>query len=557
MPFTVTSNASTESMTPDLQRGSFQRKFRSLWFGSSGKKKENKQQLESSSRLKSLSSPSLTAAMLEKSLTAIPTATSDFSIATAAVDSCADDCQCNQICPCCIDDQQNEMDYLQRNMTSAVNNNNPSTASRMTSHTLPRNFTVCIPDSPNDTSVEDKYVFVVSDLDTSHPQLTVRTEQQQQQQQVAQISPPSSSEALVAVRNGSERNKRSDDPDRSLASVIPDRMGSAESQDYLYKSSSASESGRGTLPSETERLLKKQESEQKQEPQYTSVNKKNARTTDCGKESDHHRNKYPQLYVAATRAPMPAVIESESWVSDCSTFQEVVRPSRGSHQQQSSAIKVKKSETAKGSASKSKAAPQFRNDPSVRDKPYGMNRWKSLDSVSCADDITSEFTADISTYNPRDSGLKQDLRTLQLMYDKVFRRLSLANHSSLRNRRKSMGSISTINSLTRTTADSRRVPSARKQLLPDSSSSSSKKIRKIEENVITLAKSVNNLTTELRRTEKLHDQVVSLTKEVSCLQQQISHMQLYSDPPASRSKTDSAEKLYSSVKKQSKISRYA
>ena len=113
-----------------------------------------------------------------------------------------------------------------------------------------------------------------------------------------------------------------------------------------------------------------------------------------------------------------------------------------------------------------------------------------------------------------------------------------------------MGSVSTINSLTRA-CDGRRVTAARQQPM----SESSKRLRKVEEHVVSLVKSVGSLTSDVRETDKLREQVSSLKKDMCGLQQQVSQLQLRLSSHDSKYKTDSYEKLYSSVKKPSKISR--
>ena len=83
-------------------------------------------------------------------------------------------------------------------------------------------------------------------------------------------------------------------------------------------------------------------------------------------------------------------------------------------------------------------------------------------------------------------------------------------------------------------------------------------MKKVEEKVASLTSIVGNLASDVRATEKLHDEVVCLRKEVACLQQLVSQLQpRLPDPPsvARNSKTDSVEKLYSTVRKSGKVSR--
>ena len=545
--FPVASNTPQEPMS-DLQRGSFQRKFRSLWFGT-GRKKKATRELEETSRLKSLSSPSLIASSLVEKTSnnnnssslsqPSPISESEQEAAVAILPCSEVECECNQVCPCCIEDQRQELQSLQRNFSfsAAASKDTPKGA---ISQTLPKNFTSrpSYSSSPKPQPViDDQYVVVVSDLESSPcHQLTVRTE----------VLPATSSESSVSPSEpfiGNERQE-SEKPDRSLASAIPDRMVSAESHDYMYKSSSASESGRGTLTSENERMQKVHQTDivSRDEPQYSSVNKKTS-THKIEKEVPNPRSKYPQLYVPSTRAPMPAVIESESWVSDSSTFHEVVAPARNVSNHSSSEKK-----TSSGSKAETKRKVS-KNSGSERQRH--ISRWKSVDTISSSimerEDMSSDLTADIGS-NTQKNGLADDLKALQGMYDKVFKRLTAMDNRGHHSRKKAMGSLSTLNSLCRTVQPRKT----------HATNENSKRIRRLEERISSLTKSLAQMSIEAKESQKLFDHVSILKKDYASLQQQMNYLQsmleTYSTPQKNKV-TDSSEKLYSSVKKQSKISR--
>lgn len=93
------------------QWGTFQRKFRSLWFRKSSKKSQlgsTASTLEES-RVKSLSSPSLNVDWNPRN-NVIPQASSSYMFMNELMDSdfCPEGCDCNQVCPCCLEAEQQE-----------------------------------------------------------------------------------------------------------------------------------------------------------------------------------------------------------------------------------------------------------------------------------------------------------------------------------------------------------------------------------------------------------------------------------------------------------------
>lgn len=702
----------------EYPRGTFQRKFRSMWFG---KKKQVSQNsaLQNSSRVKSLSTPSLNATSTSLATATALTSASNASthqssanaltnllppsighraslsrlFQTPSQDCCPDDCiDCIQACECCNPPQLDRLTVeskMQRNFNCDQLSDKVSSKQAF-SHTLPRNFFFKTPPTGH---LEDPYVIVVSDLNNTPSQstnLTVRTTNGQPQgstftshgdQTTSGVSSSSTctstcftSSAPVTTTNvvtcvsematdvlkctPSLPSPGSAADTGSVTTAIPVEMSSSDSN----QSSSASESGRGTLTSEPEREVKgssvsREGNEMVVEAQYASVCKREEKKTtgpttaattseqlmngqmaavesgNCKVSSlangkggsgqmvsdqadrsrascDYYRAKYSQLYIASSRAPMPAVVESESFVSDCSTFREVVtapsmRQAKQQQQQQQSVqekppvvtttttTKARRSMDKKNSSSSHTmtAAPdrhktvQVSNSIQLNNKHLSkqsrMNghslrnrcdHWKGLsggggyssdseDYISekdadededgdGEDDCSSLCTAEISVVG-KQRKLKEHILGIQTTYEDLMKRLTSAKgHREGRRGLTLGGSINSLPSKGSFEVKAKTAGSSK-----NSNSNSTRQVKMLEEKVTTLAQSVARLSSEVNQINLLREEVTKWKKEYSSLQQQMSLVQMRLESMAKGPPETPPDKVYSSVKKASKISK--
>lgn len=173
-------------MTGSLPRGTFQRKFRSLWFGKNKDPRHSTPKeiiVEEPPRARSQSMPAL----------------NGLNVLDSSSDVCSESCPCHQVCPCCLDA---EAEAAAAVASTSSTNSQPSTSStnvmQINSH------------APSLTN-EDQYIVVVSDLNSisTRQPLTVRSETENE-------SPVQSSRESEEQKKRKEKETKKEEKQRDV-----------------------------------------------------------------------------------------------------------------------------------------------------------------------------------------------------------------------------------------------------------------------------------------------------------------------------------------------------
>ncbi|XP_022238698.1 uncharacterized protein LOC106457160 isoform X2 [Limulus polyphemus] len=181
-------------------------------------------------------------------------------------------------------------------------------------------------------------------------------------------------------------------------------------------------------------------------------------------------------------------------------------------------------------------------DAEVTSTTTGLDMESLLEDL---DDYSSEISATTSNMENNDVGvIRKQLESLETMYSEVLRLLDLKHNkkrglnptcratdglgSSRRRRHDCMSSLTGRSSLSRGTQKFKDKRSQEQKRKPKESKTggSNKRLQRLESHVVTLARSVAHLSSEIRTHHVLGQGLEALRKDVKCLQEQIRAVEL-------------------------------
>ncbi|KFM79940.1 hypothetical protein X975_20893, partial [Stegodyphus mimosarum] len=286
-------------------------------------------------------------------------------------------------------------------------------------------------------------------------------------------------------------------------------------------------------------------------PQYRLSSSASALNTSCNKATEHSKNCEMGLVKVTTGKKTGLRRTSSITQTNCKhrngkSYQYNKLPSGhrlGISHSNCAARKCHSSPPSRHHTRNQIAFPYYvdNGDPELTSTTTGLDMESLLDD---ADDFSSDLSATASTMEPSEASMiRKQLEGLETMYSEILRLLGVKNSCkanvfggsvldvSRHSRRRTNGSLSSLNARSSASrgnhsfADKRGF-SEKRRSKECRSSSASKRLQRLESHVVTLARSVAHLSSEMRTQHVLVQELENMRQDVTWVQERLRLMQL-------------------------------